>query len=329
MKKIWFNHWFSTAYHIINLLKDDDKINFTVIGSSTDENCVYKKVCDEWALEPYIEDANQYVDYCLDFCKKNNINIFVPRRNMIAISKRLKDFEAINVLVLVEKDFGLINNFSDKAKTYELFDNAYIPKYFVIKNDTEFEMAYDKLKKSYERLCIKYTVDEGATSFRIIDDVTYNLKDNVSRKINYQTALNIIKNDTKPIIVMPYLAGDEVSVDCLYMNNKKHIIIPRYKSSTRSQTIKFDKEIVQVCFDFLNKFKLNCPFNIQFKYHEDVPYLLEINTRMSGGIQLSCMALGVNIPNIAVNKLLGYEKEVVYNKNNIVVSFIETPVILE
>jgi hypothetical protein len=50
---------------------------------------------------------------------------------------------------------------------------------------------------------------------------------------------------------------------------------------------------------------------------------------MSGGTQLSCKAIGVNIPNMAVNRLLGIEKQVSYNQKKQVVSFIETPVILE
>lgn len=58
---------------------------------------------------------------------------------------------------------------------------------------------------------------------------------------------------------------------------------------------------------------LECPCNIQFKYLDDIPYFLEINTRMSGGIQMSCLASGVNIPNLAINKLLGRKKD--WNNN--------------
>jgi carbamoylphosphate synthase large subunit len=59
-----------------------------------------------------------------------------------------------------------------------------------------------------------------------------------------------------------------------------------------------------------------------------VPYLLEVNARMSGGIQLSYAATGINIPNIAVNRLLGIEKRQVWDKTTRVVSFIETPILL-
>jgi biotin carboxylase len=78
----------------------------------------------------------------------------------------------------------------------------------------------------------------------------------------------------------------------------------------------------------LDKFGLRCPCNLQFKYEGDVPYLLEVNARISGGIQMSYAATGINIPNIAVNRLLGIEKCPVWDKTTRVVSFIETPVLL-
>lgn len=66
----------------------------------------------------------------------------------------------------------------------------------------------------------------------------------------------------------------------------------------------------------------------QFKYLDGIPYFLEVNTRMSGGVQMACMASGVNIPSIAVNKLLGIEKEWTVRKDAVYVTHVETPVVL-
>ena len=33
-----------------------------------------------------------------------------------------------------------------------------------------------------------------------------------------------------------------------------------------------------------------------------IPYFLEVNTRMSGGIQMACYASGVNIPQLCIEK---------------------------
>jgi ribosome biogenesis GTPase A len=69
MIRIWLNHWFSTAYSIIQLIKKDES-DFRIIGSNERENTVYKKVCDEWHIEPVLKEE-EYVSYCLDFCVKN------------------------------------------------------------------------------------------------------------------------------------------------------------------------------------------------------------------------------------------------------------------
>ena len=54
--RVWLNHWFSTAYNIINLIKNDTYFSFYVIGSNENEVSVLKAVCDEWYSEP---DGNQ------------------------------------------------------------------------------------------------------------------------------------------------------------------------------------------------------------------------------------------------------------------------------
>ena len=40
MIRIWFNHWFSTAYSIIQLIKKDES-DFRIIGSNEREQAVY------------------------------------------------------------------------------------------------------------------------------------------------------------------------------------------------------------------------------------------------------------------------------------------------
>jgi hypothetical protein len=332
--RVWFNHWFSTAYHIINLLRDDDEFDFTIIGTNHDGSCVYKTVCDEWETEPYFSKSDDYIDFALEFCKRKRIDVFLPRRNMLAVSRRLTEFEKIGVNVLVERDYGLMSALNDKVKTYELFERygiGSIPPYRIVKSTDEFEAAYRELKTDDNRVCFKFASDEGAVSFRVVDNkIEYNLAEPIGAKISYADAVLTLNRMTPflPLLVMPYLPGEEISVDCLYMPDGNHIAIPRYKGWRRSEEIKYDDGIIGVSNRFMDTFKLQFPCNLQFKSDKGVPYILEVNTRMSGGVQLSCMAAGVNIPSIAVNRLLGVEKTASYNKDAHLVTFIETPIIL-
>ncbi len=338
MKKtvnVWFNHWFSTAYYIIDLLKKDEAIDFYVIGTNMSLDSPIKLMCDEWYQEPEDISDKQYLDFCLEFCKNNHIEVFVPKRGMDVICKNLSRFEELSVKVLVERDYEKFAMFNDKAQTYDYCNNfapAYVPMHNIVNTAEEFKKAYEGIVKHYERVCIKFAQDEGARSFRVIDpSISQNngLYRTVGNKMTLEQALSVLSQQGSfpDLIVMPYLAGNEVSIDCL--NTEKGLIyVPRIKNGTRITEICYNQEIVDVCHVFCKQLQLTMPFNIQFKYHEEQLFLLEINTRMSGGIQLSSLGSGVNIPNIAINQLIGNNKEWQLDTKHKKVTYIEKPLIL-
>jgi predicted ATP-grasp superfamily ATP-dependent carboligase len=130
------------------------------------------------------------------------------------------------------------------------------------------------------------------------------------------------------LLVMPYLDGVEVSVDVLRTASGL-VMLPRYKPGGRHEWMRYDAEILSLCEALMARIPLSVPCNIQFKHHTGHPYLLEINTRMSGGIQLAALASEVNIPNIAINQLLDVEKTWRINRREVDLSYIETPLILQ
>lgn len=333
--RVWFNHWFSTAYYIIELLKKDEAIDFYVIGTNMSLDSPIKLMCDEWYREPGDISDEEYLDFCLEFCKNNNIEVFVPKRGMEVICQNLHCFDELGIKVLVERDYEKFEMLKDKGRAYDYFSNfapSYIPMYEIVNTCEGLEKAYERIAKYYERVCIKFAQDEGARSFRVIDpsiNENKGLYRAVGSKITLKQVLSLLSQEEPfpDLIVMPYLDGNEVSIDCL-STPKGLIYVPRIKNGTRITEIGYNQEITDACTLFCKHINLTMPFNIQFRYHEDQLFLLEINTRMSGGVQLSSIGTGVNIPNIAINQLLGNNKdwhlECKYKK----VTYIETPLIL-
>ncbi|GHS98932.1 hypothetical protein AGMMS50276_21640 [Synergistales bacterium] len=326
-KRIWLNHWFSAAYFIIELLREE----FFVIGSNQNENCVYQKVCDAWFVEPEYEHDGQYVDFCLDFVRENNIDIFIPKRGMEAIAKRISEFAAMGASVMAES-YQKIALLADKAATYNaLRGSNIVPPFSVVNDLSGFEEAYAKLKTKDNRICVKFSSDEGALSFRVIDDSVAGyggLFRGRGSKITYSEAIKTLGSLERfaDMLVMPYLSGVEISADCL-ATDSGDIIIPRYKSG-RIEEVKYDSCVTASCSKITKKFGLEYPCNIQFKYDGDKYYLLEVNTRMSGGIHMSCMASGVNIPVVAVNKLLGVRAAWQVDDTAKLVTYVEKPILL-
>lgn len=332
MKKIWFNHWFSAAYYIIELIKQENA-EFHFTGSNSNSDATYRLVCDEWYTEPVIENEDEYAGWCLEFCINHKIDIFVPKRGMAAISRNKKHFEAAGVKVLAD-DYEKIFPLESKSQTYRLLSKhgiGYIPDYHVVTTAKDFRNAYASLRQKYERICFKYDMDEGAASFRCIEENKAHGINAVFRKRN--TAEEIAEaieeeGTVRPLIVMPFLPDDEVSVDCLATSSGP-VMIPRYKNYTRIEHIHFDDSILDTCRRFLEITRLECPCNIQFRYLNGIPYFLEVNTRMSGGIHMTCLASGISIPHIAVNKLFGIEIPWSENRTDKTVTHVEKPLVLK
>ena len=335
--RIWFNHWFSTVYHLINLIKEGDPDKFYIVGSNANNLSVYKCACDEWYQEPSNLSAEEYVKYCLDFCIEHKIDIFVPRKHLVDISRNHKLFEDISVKLLVDRDYDIITMLDDKYSTYQFFKKhcpGCVPEVRIANTYDEFLLSYEELSSCCGRVCYKLVEDEGARSFRVIDNRIENvnaLLEKPGAKITLDAAKKVLSgyDISIPILLMPYLSGVEVSVDCL-ATKRGNLIIPRYKTNKRYSEIIFKEELMNTCSTMMDVLQLQMPMNIQFKVENGKYYLLEINPRMSGGLQLSCKASNINLPSIAINKLLGVEKQWVYPSFlSQKVVHIETPICFE
>lgn len=332
MTRVWMNHWFSTAVNIINLLRDGN--NIFVVGTNENYYSVIMNYCDEWYQEPLLSDCD-YVDYCIDFCKKHEIQVFLPRRGMLRISEQIKRFDEIGVRVMLE-DFDILNLLNHKEEAYEYFKKnniGNVPDYFIVRSPTEFKNAYNELESKYQQICFKFAKDEGGKSFRLIDNnrkgyAALFKKQNTRMTLSDVMAALEEKDFFTPIMVMPFLPDEEISVDCL--NTKQGLIaLPRVKGYEKYETIQYDSEIIDMCEHFQRISNLKYPYNIQFKYLNGIPYFLEVNTRMSGGIHMSCYASGVNIPRIALKRILGEDVEWENKYETKKVAQVLNPVIIE
>ena len=333
MIRVWFNHWFSTSYRLIELMKEDAHEQIYVVGSNRQRDSVIQKVCDEWYEEPDT-DNEEYIKYCLDFCVQHHIDAFVPRRKMVEVSQNIERFEQIGVKVMVD-DYATIRLLNDKAAAYRFFKDCsglYRPDFHIVNGLGEFEQAYRKLRKEYGQVCVKFVRDEGGMSFRKIAenvDRFRQLRVYQGSGISYEMLSEALGSTARfdDLMVMPYLPGNEISVDCL-QTGKGLIAIPRNKGAARHERVEYDRKILQMTDTIMQRTHLKYPCNIQFKLQGDIPYLLEINTRMSGGLQMGCLAAQVNIPNIALNKLFGREADWTMDRTEKTVSYIELPRII-
>lgn len=333
MVNVWLNHWFSTARNIIELIKDNNP-EIQIIGSNENELSVIKSVCDEWYKEPLLKDE-KYVEFCLDFCIEHNVDVFIPRREMLRISQQKKRFEEIGVRVMID-DFEIVSVLNHKEAAYDYFKRnkiGIVPDYYIVTTSADFLSAYEMLQQKYKQVCFKFSRDEGGKSFRLIDNQRKGYSA-LFKKQNTRMTLDAVmealseRTTFAPIMIMPFLPDEEISVDCLE-TEQGLITLPRVKGINKYEILRYDKEIIDLCETFQRNAGLKCPYNIQFKYLDGVPYFLEVNTRMSGGIHMACFASGVNIPRIALGKLLGQKIEWENRYETKIISQVLEPVTIE
>jgi hypothetical protein len=187
-------------------------------------------------------------------------------------------------------------------------DIVNIPDMELVNTRKEFEDAYDNMSKKHPRLCIKYNVDEGGQSYKLISERKPNIgriSENNGLVYTYDyicQCLDCVER-FQDLIVMPYLNGVEISIDCLGLGDEL-LAIPGYKLNNRVTRLDLDESLIGIAKKIYNIVKLDMPFNIQLRYNNDKLYLLEINTRLSGGAWKDNY-IGINFPYLAAKKLLG------------------------
>lgn len=322
---VYFNRCFTDTSEVIKELKNnDDKIKYEIFISYPSRNKKLEECSNYYEIEPVIESAKDYAKYCLDFCVKHDIDVFIPRFRAKELSKFEDEFKSLEIKVLFigsEKTYKLLD---DKAKVYEcLKDNSIIkiPPFKAVTNYKEFIGAYEYIKNRGFEVCIKPTEGIGAIGYkRIIEDVSPIEELYLSNfQISYDHLKKILSSTSKfdVLLVSGVLPGDEWSIDCLGNKGKLVDSVIRIKSGKDEQIAKVDKEVNIIVAKIVEKFKLNNLFNIQFKLKDDVIYLLEINTRMSAGIFKSCK-IGINFLHKAILKEFNCDiKSEMHNLNDV------------
>jgi len=309
-KKIWFNRWFSTGVNFIDKIREADlKKEYEIYVTHHNKNKEFIKRADYFEIEKRVR-GEEYIDFCIEFCKKHRIDFFIPKFCLLDISKHIKRFSEINVKVLMAANYEMIKLVNDKAGFYEdcrQHNIVQIPEYFIVNNYDEFNIAYTKIKKNNALICYKTAISEGGLDFKIVYENKTDLKklkfiDDVY-KINFnETSADFkAKKKLRAVMVMEYLDGAEYSIDCIAYNGVLLAAVPRKKFFWK-RILEEKKELIKLAEKITKIYDFSYVFNVQVKYKNNVPKLLEVNPRMSAGLSSSCKS-GINFPFLALELL--------------------------
>lgn len=121
---MYFNRWFSVVYHYMNAIRNnEDGIPFEIYATHSDPQHMALQASDVAEVEPRTSGV-EYAQFCADFCRRHEIDIFIPRWNMLDISKHLYLFDDIGTEVMVCRDTELLEQLMEK----DLFMNLFVKR---------------------------------------------------------------------------------------------------------------------------------------------------------------------------------------------------------
>ena len=319
-KIIWFNKGLSAIAQALKLLKGSGN-EFKTICTHTNPKFVGFEFADTVFVEPRAISGNEYIEYALEFCKTNSVDVFWPGRFQIEVTKNRARFEELGITIITPASASVLDTIENKAELYKLVsDISPIPMHTVVGDYNSFWYAYQSTKAAGHPVCIKPETGIFAQGFRVIiegQNLLQTLFKHDEFSVDFESLNNCLKryNDTPfhhSFMVMQFLVGAELSCDCVAFNGELDACVIREKptNSGDGQFIVDNPVVEDIIGDIVKRLELDGPFNIQFKYDNGEPYLLEINSRLSGGILISCES-GINFPALAIHSALASKRDFV------------------
>jgi hypothetical protein len=298
---IWLNKGFASAYHLISSIRkmDIDRRFRTLCTHDAHQFPAYE-LADIADRDFCTSNQIDYVEWALDVCRKYEVDFFWPIRKCQAIASHNKEFLDSGTRLMVCANAGTLDLLNHKGIFLDQLRplNLNIPPYRRVQSLESFQTAYFELKKCFEKLCIKPSQSIYGIGFFIIGEKKGLDSGHRIHAVKLCEVEKIFSGDNvAEQLVMAYLEGPEYSVDCLATCGKLICCTTRRKGTNISspQLIEENPEIFRQVNILTRYFELDGLYNVQFRNHLGIPYLLEINHRPSGGIHYSC-ASGVEYP---------------------------------
>src|SRR5688500_12989626 len=94
---VWLNKNLSSTFDVIEILRAaaaraEDQLR--ILASHTDPDSPVCRVCDHFEVEPKTRDEAAYVDFCLEFVRRHQIDVFLPGKHLRATVRARDRFEA-------------------------------------------------------------------------------------------------------------------------------------------------------------------------------------------------------------------------------------------
>lgn len=312
--RIWLSSAGVASTQVMRMLRDNpDAVGVHIYGSNVDRDAPALAACEVAEVEPRYVGDDEYAAFALDFCRRHRIDVLIPPRRLAALAGRSDEFAAAGTRLMCSPP-AAIEVLTSKTRTYEAARAAGVPvpPWRSVRDAAEFRAAVAELSADGERVCFKPAGEYSAFGFRILDDGPLRIRDLLAPPVPLASvgavadALARAADEGEAVpefLVMPYLEGPEVSVDCLSAPGGRPLAAIARSKEGRYRLLLDDPGMTAIARRLVEHFGLAYLSNVQLRHRAGRPVLLEANPRASAGIFQTAFT-GVNLPWAAVRLLL-------------------------
>nr|WP_315447848.1 ATP-grasp domain-containing protein [uncultured Pseudomonas sp.] len=307
---IWFLEGQSSQRDIILGAREALPADVKIYASHRRDRPEITSFADISFVEP--ADNQERIDWVIATAQAHNIKVILAGRVGSVFEQARQRFEEADLVLVTGAlsldTFDRVDNKSRFTAEAERAGLACVPA-ITAANAEEMLAAYQTLSASGE-VCVKPAVGiygQGFWRFKAGADPFRCFANPDEREVNFDLYMHAYRSaDTPPppMLVMPYMAGSECSVDMVCEAGRPIAFVGRRKTGLY-QLLEREGAAVELALKAAEHFQCDGIVNVQTRDDADgKPHLLEINARYSGGIGYTREA-GLNLPGIFATRRLG------------------------
>ncbi|MFI6845967.1 ATP-grasp domain-containing protein [Kitasatospora sp. NBC_00085] len=316
--RIWLNRTYAENVFFIEQLREAPR-PVEIHATHVDPDSPVLAAADHATLEPGGLTPDAYVGYALDYCTRHSVDVFLPRLHQLAISLHHQEFEAIGT-ALVCPPATAVAAFDSKADGYAAIAAAGLPTppWWQVRTAADLLAAVERIEAAGLTACLKPSSGAGGEGFRVLTREPFGLHrlsgwdsrvqvDQVAAALEAAAPEGIIPGGAggpADLLVMPYLEGPEVSVDCLADRDGTLLAAVGRSKHRRRRSFTTARRYLEPARRVVESTGMAFLSNVQFRHLAGEPVVIDVNTRPSGGLH-QLRLCGLNLPWSAVQLALG------------------------
>ncbi|MDE4455986.1 carboxylate--amine ligase [Psychrobacter sp. DAB_AL62B] len=325
----------------LQALKAQSNTPFTIIASHRHDRPEIFEFADKIYYEPSntVADSDEYLgieppilptatiprwQFVLEQAKQDKVKVLLTGRNGIDYEAHRAVFSAAGIRLLTgANSVGALESIDDKFAFMQQCHQHDIPVADAWRFDNVAELEALLAQHGHQPLCVKPVTGIFAQGFwRLGKDkeagketgeqydsfehlyFTEEKKISTAQFISAYTNSQMVHERPIPMLLMPYLAGQEYSIDVVCEYGEVLAAITRYKTG-KIQHIGYEQSVMDVVIPLIKAFGCDGIVSVQTKADDDGQHrALEINSRPSGGIDYTTHS-GVDLTQVGFGYWLG------------------------